>query len=266
MESIVKLLFAAALLVCAMISMNSRPGYGADEVTLKDLREKLVLANKILAYEKLASPFGHVSVRIPGTETLLISRSVAPGMVTLDDILVCDLNGKVLEGKYKDTYSELAIHTEVYKKRGDVNSVVHTHSSYVISLSMTDNTVLPFNSVGIGAQPIALYKKRGLIDTPQKGREVCDLMGSNKAVILKAHGAVIIGTSIEDAISRAVSLERMAKLQWKAMCVGKLVPFTEEEKQSEIAVRPGQTLSESAEGSLHGLQREWAYYEYLLKK
>jgi ribulose-5-phosphate 4-epimerase/fuculose-1-phosphate aldolase len=265
MKTIAKLLFAVALLVCAMISMNSRPGYGANEAALKDLKEKLVLANKILAYEKLATPFGHVSVRIPGTETLLISRSVAPGMVTPEDVLVCDLNGKILEGKYKDTYSELAIHTEVYKKRRDVNSVVHSHSSYVVALSMTDNTVLPFNSVGIGAQPIALFKKRGLIDTPEKGREVCDLMGSNKAVILKAHGAVIIGTSIEDAISRAVSLERMAKLQWKAMCIGKLVPFTEEEKRAGIEIQPSRTAVESVEG-LHGLQREWAYYEYLFKK
>jgi ribulose-5-phosphate 4-epimerase/fuculose-1-phosphate aldolase len=265
MKTIAKPLLAVTLLVCVLISMNSAPGYGADEATLKNLREKLVLANKILAYEKLATPFGHVSARIPGTDTLLISRSVAPGMVRADDILLCDLNGKFLEGKYKDTYSEVPIHTEVYQKRKDVNSVVHTHSSYVISLSMTDNAVLPFSSAGIENQPIALYRKRGLIDTPEKGREVCELMGSNKAVILKAHGAVIMGTSIEQAISRAISLERAAELQWKAMSVGKLVPFTEEEMRPGSEIRPRRTGGESAEG-LHGLQREWTYYEYLLNK
>jgi len=250
--------------LCLAISTTSNPVYGADDTPLKNLREKLVLANKILAYEKLATPFGHVSVRIPGTDTLLISRSVAPGMVTADDLVLCDLNGKVLEGKYKDTYSEVAIHTEVYKKRKDVGSVVHTHSSYVISLSMTDNTVLPFNSSATGDQPMALYRKRGLIDTPEKGRGVCDLMGSNQAVILKAHGAVIIGANIEQAVSRSVSLERMAELQWKAMCIGKLVPFTEEEKRSGSAAQPRRTGAD-AEG-LHGLQREWTYYEYLLGK
>jgi len=252
------------LITCIMISGNLIPGYGADEATLKELREKLVTANRILELEKLATPFGHVSARIPGTETLLIARSVAPGMVTLDDIVVCDLNGKILEGKYKDTYSEVAIHTEVYKKRKDVNSVVHSHSPYVIALSLTDNTVLPLTGTGIGPRSISLFKKRGLIDTPKLGEEVYNLLGPNRAVILKGHGAVIIGRSIEDAVSRARGLENSAKLQWMARCVGKLVPFADEKKQPGIESQQARR-GESSEG-LHGLQREWVYYEYMLKK
>lgn len=245
-----------------MISGNLISSYGADESTIKQLKEKLIIANKILEFEKLATPFGHVSARIPGTETFLITRSVAPGMATLDDVVICDLNGKVLEGKYRNTYSEVVIHTGVYKKRKDIHSVVHTHSSHVIALSMADNTVLPVNltAIGIGPQPIALFKKMVFIDTQELGEEVCDLLGPNKAVILKGHGAVIVGKNIEGAMSTARSLETCAMLQWMAGSVGKLVPMTEQEKQMVIE------FQQKVEERGSGYQREWAYYESILKK
>ena len=180
-------------------------------------------------------------------------------MVTIDDIVVCDLSGKIIEGKYRDTYSEVPIHSEVYKKRKDVNSVAHTHSSYVIALSMTDTTVVPFGPVGVGPEPVAMFKKPGLIHTAEWGSEICDLMGRNKAVVLKAHGAVIIGKSIEDTLSTAHTLERAAELQWMARAVGKLATFSEE-------LRQARTEKKTGEEGLHGLDREWAYYEYILSK
>ena len=261
-KSMIKRVLLPTLITCIMISGNFISSYGADESTIKQLKEKLIIANKILELEKLANPFGHVSVRIPGTETFLITRSVAPGIATMDDIVVCDLNGKVLEGKYKSTYSEVVIHTAVYKKRKDINSVVHTHSSHVIALSMTDNTVLPVNlmALGIGPKPIALFKKMVYIDTPELGEEVCDLLGQNKAVILKGHGAVIVGKNIESAMSTSRSLENSAMLQWMATCIGKLVPITEQEKRKVFE------FQQRVEQGGSGYQREWAYYESILKK
>jgi ribulose-5-phosphate 4-epimerase/fuculose-1-phosphate aldolase len=121
---------------CTMVSEGHTGSSRTHQVTLRELKRKLITANKILELEKLATPFGHVSARIPGTETFLITRNIAPGMATPADIIACDLNGNVLEGKYKETYAEVAMHTGVYRKRKDVNSVVHTHSSYVASLSI----------------------------------------------------------------------------------------------------------------------------------
>jgi len=248
--------------LCMMILGNRVSSYGADESTIKELKEKLILANKILELEKLATPYGHVSVRIPGTETFLITRSVAPGIATPDDIVVCDLNGKVLEGKYKSTYSEVAIHTGVYKKRKDIQSVVHTHSTYVIALSMADYTVLPVNlgAIGIGLQPIALFKKMVFIDRQELGEEICDLLGANKAVILKGHGAVIVGENIESALSASRGLENNAMYQWMARCVGKLAPMTEQEKQMVIEFQ--KKVGQGGTGD----RRDWAYYESILKK
>lgn len=245
-----------------MAAHNSKSGRRAREATIKQLKEKLILANKILELEKLATPFGHVSVRIPDTDTFLITRSVAPGTATMDDILICDMDGKILQGKYDDTYSEVVIHTGVYKKRKEFNSVIHSHSSHVIALSMADITVLPadLQAAIVGLEPIALYKKMVFIDKPELGEEVADLLGPNKAVILKGHGAVVVGKSIEDAIWAARILETSAKFQWMARCVGELASVTDQERRElvEFFKRVSRTG--------HGSFREWAYYEFKLNK
>jgi ribulose-5-phosphate 4-epimerase/fuculose-1-phosphate aldolase len=235
----------------------------ADKVAIKQLKGKLILANKVLDFLKMATPFGHISVRIPGTENFLIIGPIAPVMATMRDIVVCDMDGKVLQGRYKSTYSEVVIHTGVYKKRKEFNSVIHSHSPYTIALSIADLTVLPADvaSIWAGSQPIALFKKVGYIDNPELGEEVADLLGPNKAVILKGHGSVVAGKNIEDAIFVARHLEISAMLQWMARGVGKVVPLTEQEigplneYKNTIGNQPWMAAD-----------REWKYYEYLLKK
>jgi ribulose-5-phosphate 4-epimerase/fuculose-1-phosphate aldolase len=92
------------------------------------------------------------------------------------------------------------------------------------------------------------------------GEEIADLLGPNRAVILKGHGAVIAGISIEEAIYGARILETSAMGQWMARCVGPLVLPTEEEK-NELKL-----YHKSVERPGHGSAREWAYYEWKLKK
>jgi ribulose-5-phosphate 4-epimerase/fuculose-1-phosphate aldolase len=233
----------------------------ATEATLEALKEKLITANKILESEKIATPFGHISVRIPGTETFLITRSISPGAATLEDILICDMEGRILEGKYQDTYSEVVIHTGVYKVTKTFNSVVHFHSTYVIGLSMAGATVIPANlqATIVGLEPIAVFKKMLYIDKPELGEEVANLLGPNKAVILKGHGAVAVGESIEDAIYAALNLERSAMFQWMARSIAPLAPVSAKEKKllSEYHNR----LKRGG----HGSSREWTYYEWKLK-
>ncbi len=225
------------------------------------LKEKLVLANKIMEAEKLATPFGHISVRIPERETFYITRSISPAAATIGDILICDLGGKIIEGNHSDTYSEVVLHTGVYKKRKEFNCVAHTHSQYVIALSLAGITVLPVNlqALVLGLEPIALYTKMAYIDTPELGEEIADLLGPNRAVILKGHGAVVVGKSIEDTIYAARILETSAMFQWMARTVGTLTLMTDEEKQL-LADHHSR-----AKATGHGSSREWDYYASKLK-
>jgi ribulose-5-phosphate 4-epimerase/fuculose-1-phosphate aldolase len=115
----------------------------------------------------------------------------------------------------------------------------------------------------LGTEPIALYKKIVFIDKPEMGEEIADLLGPNKAVMLKGHGAVVVGKSIEETTITAVKLELAAKLQLLAMSAGKLVPFTEQEKQPLIEFL---RMVDQKGGTTTSYGRGWAYYESLFKK
>ena len=233
-------------------------------MAITELKKKLVIASRILDREDLARPLGHITVRIPGTETFLITRGISPGMATLSDIVVCDLEGKVLQGKYSSTFGEVMAHAGVYRKRKDIQSVAHTHSWFVMALSMTETTVVPasWESMKVAYEPIALYKRIAYLDSLEVAEEVAGLIGRNRAVILKGHGAIIVGKSIEEATISAIDLERAAKVQLLAASAGKLVPFTEGEKEPLIRFL---TKMESEAGTRNPFGRAWEYYKSQLR-
>lgn len=232
---------------------------------VEQLKEKLLLANKILDREGLARPMGHISVRVPGTYTFLMTRRIAPGMATMDDILLLNLDREVIEGTYSKTYSEAVIHSEIYEKRPDVNSVAHTHSLYVTALSMTDISILPASheAMELCKEPVRIYGKIDFIYEEEQAAEIANELGPNKAVMLRGHGAVVIGKSIEEATIMALKLENVAKQQLLARLAGALVPYTEEEKKSILSFLD-MTEKQGGTGTSYG--RGWEYYEWLMKK
>lgn len=235
----------------------------ADEPTIRELKEKLIIANKILDKEGLTSPMGHISVRVPGTETFLITRIIAPGMATIDDVVVCNMEGEVVEGKHPRTYGEVVGHTAVYKKFKDIHSVTHTHSPHVIALSMTGATLLPASMEAMKVGSVGFYKKIMYLESPEVGEEVAGLIGLNRAVILRGHGAVVAGGSIEETTIVALYLERAAKLQMWAHSAGKLMIFTDKEvKQSTEFIRK----MESKGGTSSHYGRAWEYYKSLVEE
>ena len=261
----VRIFSALSLLLLTFMSVNLMSSYGADEAMIKELKEKLIIASKILDMEGLARPMGHISVRIPDTETFFITRSIAPGMATLDDIVVCNMEGRVVEGKYSRTFGEVMGHVGVYKRRKDIQSVAHTHSPNVIALTMTETTLLPASvqALKAGYDPIGLYKKIAMLEIPEVGEEVAALIGSNKVVLLKGHGAVVVGKSIEETTISAIDLEVAAKLQVLASSAGKLVTFTDQEKEPLIKFLK---MMETQGGTASPYGRAWEYYKSLLKK
>jgi ribulose-5-phosphate 4-epimerase/fuculose-1-phosphate aldolase len=250
---------------CLLVVISARPSYGADEASIKQLKETLITANRILDMEGLVRPMGHISVRLPGTETFLITRSIAPGMSTVDDVVVCNMDGKVVEGKYSRTFGEVMGHAAVYRKRKDIQSVAHTHSPYAIALTMTENTLLPASVTALkaGFDPIQLYKKVAMLELREVAEAVADLIGANKVVLLKGHGALVVGKSIEETTINSIDLEVAAKLQVIAMQTGKLMPFGDEEREPLVKFLK---MMETRGGtdSPHG--RAWEYYKSLLRK
>ena len=99
--------------------------------SIKELKETLAYSCNILAHEgHWDNILGHVSVRIPGQDRILMKpHSFGFEEIRPQHIIVVDLSGKKVEGKY-ERHSEVFIHTEIYKARSDVNCVVHSHPPY----------------------------------------------------------------------------------------------------------------------------------------
>src|SRR5579872_1521235 len=109
------------------------------------LIDDLVAANRILHNEGVVDGFGHVSVRHDRhPEHFLLARSMAPGLVTTADIMEFDRDGEPVDGEDRTPYLERFIHSEIYRTRPEVRSVVHSHSP----------SVIPFGVVARRLQPI----------------------------------------------------------------------------------------------------------------
>lgn len=169
---------------------------------------------------------GHASMRIPGTDLIIIPGHIHPEHRTIeslteDDISMIDLNGKWLDGKLSPP-GEKYIHTEVYKLRKDVGSVVHTHPKVATALGIAGVEILPISlhsSIFYPKVPIHPYP--GQVNTPELAREFAELLGNGYAVVQQGHGAINVGATIEQACVVAMLLEDTAELQLIALTAGK---------------------------------------------
>jgi L-fuculose-phosphate aldolase len=202
---------------------------GAPKPTRDELVEKLVQSCRIL-YREVRSvqnpdPIGHFSARVPGTEEILIKpRDVGWNRVTADDIVTFDLKYRRLSGPEYEII-ELPIHVEMYKSREDVMAVVHTHQTYAtlmgtlgLKLELLDHNTLAFaDGVPVYDESIdPTYfspKFRTLIREERQGQILARKIGGANAIILKAHGPVVVGRSVEEACMATVALENAAKAQ-----------------------------------------------------
>ena len=225
--------------------LQEQEGTGSELEEVDELKEKLIVGNRILDLEELVAPLGHISARIPNSDRILITRAKSPGLVTAEDVLVVNLDGEVVEGD-GTTYSEVHMHTGIYKARDDVNAIAHTHSDYVVALTMADIPFQPaMNQASQYIGQARTWDRIGTITTSELGEQVAELLGADNALLLRSHGAVIVGSTVELTTIRAIFLERAAKLQLLASTVGKPAPFTSEESSRLLPPNPS---------------RSWQYY------
>ncbi len=234
------LLAGAAALIARRLAGQTAP-------SRESLVEDVVTANHILVAQEIVDAFGHVSVRTaPGAGRFLISRSVAPAQVTAADIMEVDLDGKPVGGDRRTSYRERFIHSEIYRVRGDVNSVVHCHAPALIPFGITKIPLRPVyhNSSFVGeGVPVFEIREAGgdanmLVETPQLGRALAKALGNKPAILMRGHGAVIVGKSIIESVARSVYLEVNARVQAQAMASGQRITYLDEGEVKKRAEDP----------------------------
>ena len=214
---------------------------GAASETLATTIRELVDANHILFDQGVVDGFGHVSVRHPERrDRFLLARSMAPALVTEKDILEYDLDGNPVVPGSPPAYLERFIHGEIYRKRGDVVSVVHSHSPSVVPFSVVTGTRLRpvchmcgfLSEKGTPIFEIRDFAGPGsdlLITSGKLGAALADTLSDGPAVLMRGHGSTVVGSTLRQAVFRAVYTEIGARLQMDAMRLGPVTYLTEEE-------------------------------------
>jgi ribulose-5-phosphate 4-epimerase/fuculose-1-phosphate aldolase len=215
------------------------------------LVEKLAIANRILFDQGVVDGFGHISVRHDKSpDHFLLSCNRAPGLVRPEDILSYDLNGDLAAPSDKRSYLERFIHSEIYRVRPDVMSVVHSHSPSVIPFGVTGQRLRPvFHMSGFLGSGSSLFEIRDaggntdmLIRDTGLGKALAQSLGQHNCVLMRGHGSTTVAPSIELAVYRAIYAEVNAKLQLQAAALGPINFLTEEEAALAAATTEGQVV------------------------
>jgi len=198
-------------------------------VTDDSLTGRLVTANHVLTDYGVLDGFGHVTVREPGADEMLVSRYQSSALVETDDIIRMSLDGTVL-GSDDATYSETAIHRAIYRARDDVNAVVHHHAPAVMPFTVTDAEIEPVFHMGAifrdGVPTFDDYDhaERGrLVVTEAESDRMAAALGDRRAQLLEGHGANVTGATLEEVVVATVYLVMNARYQLAAMDVADAV-------------------------------------------
>jgi ribulose-5-phosphate 4-epimerase/fuculose-1-phosphate aldolase len=202
--------------------------------------QELVDANHILFDQGVVDGFGHVSARHPDRpDRFLFARSMAPALVTEKDVLEFDSEGAPVEKGGPPPYLERFIHSEIYRRRADVSAVVHSHSPSVVPFGVVKAAKLQpmFHMCGFLGPRTPVFEIRDfagdgsdlLISNKQLGASLAQTLGEGVAVLMRGHGSTVVGSSLRQAVFRAVYTEVGARLQTEAMRLGPVTFLSEEE-------------------------------------
>jgi ribulose-5-phosphate 4-epimerase/fuculose-1-phosphate aldolase len=220
-----------------------------------ETKEKLVTACRILDKAGVLDDFGHFSVRCGDGNQMLMNPAMAPGQVSVEDLLLLDLNGAKIAGE-KRIEREMVLHLAIYRRRPDVMAIAHTHSPMVVTLSIAGIKLKAVENMGAVIFPseVPLYDRYGLVLDFDQANEVAEMMGSNNIIVLRGHGNIVAGASIEETCMTAFYTERCAGFQYRAVLIGGAFPFPEKNRK-----KMRKDFSD-----VKTMKRSWNYFEGML--
>jgi len=200
----------------------------------RELREDIATASRICADQGVFDAFGHLSVRHPNApDRFWMSRSRAPALVEAEDVMEFDLDGQAIDPQGRSGFLERFIHGEIFRARPDVMSIVHSHSPSVVPFSLVPNQMraMYHNAafIAAGVPVFDIREKFGatdmLVGDSVKGRELARVLGDKPVCLMRAHGSVAVGPSLQHAVFRAIYTEVNARLQIQATIISGGAPL-----------------------------------------
>ena len=225
--------------------------------TESELRQQLADVCRVLFRLHLVDYMGHPSVRVPGTDLVLIkprhSEQIrAQDRIRPEDMATIALDGTHVAGTYAPP-GERFIHTEIYRARPEVQAVVHTHQPLATAMSIGAVPILPVLHVEgeLVEEPVPLWPHAVLVTTPALGASLAAALGSHRVALMHGHGVVSVAASPAEAALQAIHLERLAEANWRVRAMG-----------VEPRPIPPEELRQRASAGVDWPVR-WAYYRQI---
>src|ERR1700721_3695038 len=249
-------MLALRAIMPAHAQSSANPFPGLDPALIDDL----VAANRILAHEKVLDGYGHVSVRDPRNPNhYLMSRSLAPALVTAADVMEYDLDSNPIDARGRTSYKERFIHGEIYRARPDVMAVIHSHSPTIVpfSVSKTPLRAILHNAGFLGAGPPVFDIRDAadattlLVETPAFGRALARTLGSGDIVLMRGHGDTVVAENVRLATYMAIYAEIDARELAVALALGSPVTYLDD----------GEVKATVANMRNHAYERPWQLWK-----
>jgi L-fuculose-phosphate aldolase len=214
----------------------------SDAAHLKELREVVAQSCRIIGMLELSNPTqGHVSVRVPGEDKVLI-RARGPmeaGLyyTTPDEVITVEFDGKLIEGSQGLAVpQEVFIHTEMYRSRPEINSVIHIHPDTVVLFTICDVPLLPilgsYNPSTLDLivnNRISHYDRSILIRDSGLGRELAQAVGKADVCMMRSHGITSVGRDVQEATINTINLYDLAKMNYQSRLLGDPRPIRDDD-------------------------------------
>lgn len=209
--------------------------HGRDTVTVsggavdRAVLEDLAAASRILVDQGVFDAAGHVSMRHPGhAERFLMSRSLAPQMITADDIMEFDLDCNPIDARGRSAFIERYLHGEIYRARPDVMAIAHSHSPAVIAFGLSREPMRAmYHNAAFLAAGVPVFDIRAdfgatdiVVSSAAKGAALARTLADKPVALLRAHGMVVVGPSLPVAVFRAIFTVISAEIQQRAQALG----------------------------------------------
>ena len=200
-----------------------------DTVAAK-LRHQVAAVSLLLNSENILGYSGHISVRLPGREEFLI-QPVDQSRASLkpEHLLVCGMDGKSRErSNSARPPSEVYIHTEIFRARPDVQAVAHFHHDLTTTFSLVEGaTLVPVKNHAMRWESgIPTHPDPSHVSSPELGRSVAATLGPHQALLIRAHGEVVVAESLPALLADCVHFVENAEALYRAAMLGKVMPLT----------------------------------------
>lgn len=196
------------------------------------IREQLATCARVMTMKALIGLYGHISAYDPETERVYLTPGAGSDRanVRANDIWVLSKTGEVLEGSGRIA-AEWPIHTAIHSTRADALAIAHVHAPFTTVFAIAEREFRPVtvNGAAMLGDGVPLFNELGLVVTPEQGQRLAATIGSHRALLMRGHGGVVVGDSLEQVLHASLALEDNCLKAWQAAALGPVRWFSDEE-------------------------------------